>query len=53
MRQPASAPPPQMLKRTLGIALDDPGLLQETFTLLESEVAAFEAEVAKVEGRGD
>ena len=53
MRQPASAPPQQMLKRTLGIALDDPGLLRETFTLLEGEVAAFEAEIARVESRGD
>ena len=52
MRQPASSPPGPMLKRTLGIALDDPALLRRTFALLESEVAAFEAEVARLERRG-
>lgn len=52
MHQPASAPPREMLERTLGIALDDPALLRDAFALLEREVAAFEAEVARVEGRG-
>jgi len=53
MHQPASAPPRAMLMRTLGIALDDPALLRDAFTLLEREVAAFEAEVARAAGRGD
>ena len=53
MRQPASAPPREMLKRTLGSALDDPVMLREAFMLLESEVAAFETEIAKVESQGD
>ena len=53
MRQPASAPPGEMLKRTLGIALDDPARLRDAFALLEREVAAFEAEIARAEAGGD
>ena len=53
MHQPASAPPREMLMRTLGIALDDPALLRDAFALLEREVAAFEAEIARAGVRGD
>jgi oligoendopeptidase F len=53
MHQSASAPPREMLARTLGIALDDPALLREAFALLEREVAAFESEVARAGGQGD
>ena len=53
MRQPASAPPREMLMRTLGIALDDPALLRDAFAMLEREVAAFEAEIARVGHAGD
>jgi oligoendopeptidase F len=52
MRQPASEPPRAMLARTLNVALDDPAFQREAFALLEREVAAFEAEIARLEGRG-
>jgi len=53
LRQPSSTPPREMLQRTLGIALDDPALLEDAFALLEREVAAFEADVDRVaQGRG-
>jgi oligoendopeptidase F len=45
MREPAAAPPAEMLRRTLGVSFDDPAALADAMRLLETQVAAYEAEL--------
>jgi oligoendopeptidase F len=51
MHEPSAAPPREMLRRTLGIALGDPVLLKDAMAMLEAQIASFEGEVARVAGR--
>jgi len=48
MHQPSAEPPEPMLRRTLGISLDDPALLREGLQLLEARIARFERDVASL-----
>jgi oligoendopeptidase F len=47
MRESSAAPPREMLRRTLGLALDDPEQLAGSMRALESQIAAFEVDVAR------
>jgi oligoendopeptidase F len=45
MREPSAAPPAEMLRRTLGVSFADPAVLRDALQLLETQIAAFEAQL--------